>query len=556
MSITALTIENFKSISKPVRVELKPITLLFGPNSVGKSTIVQALHYVREILSRGNVDADQILGADASFNLGGFTNFVNNHDLSKKIRIKVEFDIDFDSIELEPFLTYNHRRDVGLIRNELWDMDPLQVKAFDLSTRYEIKSAWIELTVSWNKAKEKPYLSQYETGINTHPFARIVCTENSPYATINYVNVGHPTFQKGEEGDYLDQEYEQGHIENSLFEDLVKRVVNKEYMGDGINVDLPLPIQETALPKWGEVLILANECFVIQREDITYEEGFAFFQQFSGYLSQLIVGPGEALSKKLSNARYLGPLRKIPPRNYTPTRSEDPSRWSSGLSAWDKLHLSKDEFVVEVGKWLSGKELLNSGYSLNRRRFKELDVDSHLYSSLVSGQFINEKASRLSEIANLPERIELSLFDQARHVNLRPQDVGVGISQLLPVIVGVLDQDIEILSIEQPELHIHPGLQCRIGDLLISQIQDADKLFIIETHSEHLLLRLLRRIREQFEGEVPSGMLGLTPDQLSVNFLEMEASEGLIVRLLEVNEEGDSIGEWPRGFFAERAAEM
>jgi predicted ATPase len=37
--------ENFKGISEPVRVELKPITLLFGANSVGKSTIVQVLHY-------------------------------------------------------------------------------------------------------------------------------------------------------------------------------------------------------------------------------------------------------------------------------------------------------------------------------------------------------------------------------------------------------------------------------------------------------------------------------------------------------------------------------
>ena len=61
MKITAITIENFKGISEPVRVELKPITLLFGANSVGKSTIVQALHYVREILERNNVDADRCL---------------------------------------------------------------------------------------------------------------------------------------------------------------------------------------------------------------------------------------------------------------------------------------------------------------------------------------------------------------------------------------------------------------------------------------------------------------------------------------------------------------
>ena len=45
MLIKAITIENFKGISEPVRVEFKPLTLLFGPNSSGKSTIIQALHY-------------------------------------------------------------------------------------------------------------------------------------------------------------------------------------------------------------------------------------------------------------------------------------------------------------------------------------------------------------------------------------------------------------------------------------------------------------------------------------------------------------------------------
>lgn len=58
MRLKSLTIENFKGISDPVTIELKPITLLFGPNSAGKSTIVQAFHYMREILERGNVDVD------------------------------------------------------------------------------------------------------------------------------------------------------------------------------------------------------------------------------------------------------------------------------------------------------------------------------------------------------------------------------------------------------------------------------------------------------------------------------------------------------------------
>lgn len=59
MIITALTIENFKGIREPVRIEFKPITLLFGANSAGKSTIIQAIHYLREILERKNFDPER-----------------------------------------------------------------------------------------------------------------------------------------------------------------------------------------------------------------------------------------------------------------------------------------------------------------------------------------------------------------------------------------------------------------------------------------------------------------------------------------------------------------
>lgn len=53
MSITAITIENFKGIENPVRIELKPTTLLFGPNSAGKSTIVQALRTLKQEILQG-----------------------------------------------------------------------------------------------------------------------------------------------------------------------------------------------------------------------------------------------------------------------------------------------------------------------------------------------------------------------------------------------------------------------------------------------------------------------------------------------------------------------
>jgi len=71
---------------------------------------------------------------------------------------------------------------------------------------------------------------------------------------------------------------------------------------------------------------------------------------------------------------------------------------------------------------------------------------------------------------------------------------GFGISQLLPFVVQCLASKGQIITIEQPEVHVHPRLQADIGDLLIDSIQEPRKhQFIVETHSEHLILRLQRR---------------------------------------------------------------
>jgi predicted ATPase len=77
-------------------------------------------------------------------------------------------------------------------------------------------------------------------------------------------------------------------------------------------------------------------------------------------------------------------------------------------------------------------------------------------------------------------------------------------------IVASLRKQDGVLGIEQPELHVHPAIQVGMGDLFIKAATgDEDKLtsgktLLIETHSEHIMLRLLRRVREQTEGEVPA----------------------------------------------------
>jgi AAA ATPase-like protein len=68
--ITRISIENFKGIGDRIEVPIRPITLLCGANSAGKSSIMQAIHYAREVLERHNFDADKTLADD-----GGATRY-------------------------------------------------------------------------------------------------------------------------------------------------------------------------------------------------------------------------------------------------------------------------------------------------------------------------------------------------------------------------------------------------------------------------------------------------------------------------------------------------
>ena len=136
------------------------------------------------------------------------------------------------------------------------------------------------------------------------------------------------------------------------------------------------------------------------------------------------------------------------------------------------------------------------------------------------------------------------------------RDVGIGVSQVLPVLVHAYADRSKLVAIEQPEIHLHPALQAELADVFIeSALGEQKNTFLLETHSEHLILRILRRIRETADGELPPGMQSITPNDVTVLYVKPGAEGSQVVELVP-NSEGDFDEPWPDGFFPERSKEL
>lgn len=118
--------------------------------------------------------------------------------------------------------------------------------------------------------------------------------------------------------------------------------------------------------------------------------------------------------------------------------------------------------------------------------------------------------------------------------------VGVGVSQVLPILVMCLLSDTDsTLVFEQPELHLHPKVQTLLGDFFLSMAL-SNKQCIIETHSEYLI----DRIRFRIAAAPPEKELN---SQTKIYFVE-KPLQGSSFREVAINEYG-AISDWPEGFF-------
>ena len=474
--IRAMTIGGFKSICLPVTIPLRAITLLYGPNSAGKSSIIHAIHYATEYLNTGLHDLNDTRSGGSSVHLGGFRNIVHRHD--PKGVITLGFDVS----------PGNHlRNDLGIAGpGETASIDPgyavnLKIDVSGL-TEYCLALADEPLAI-WRKEK-------VVTGFGHQPMIE--------RGTL-YVNACHPAFS----------------------------------------------VWPHSLSQGGEELLGLGEWCKGFGEPDPQKKGWRLMpfvfggptiqaQPLRGHreaaLGQLLQGPLTNLARILGRSQYVGPLRSVPPRDWSSIGDHaDPA---TGLAAWRDLARTSDRAMLDrVNRWLTSGEHFDTGYRIEGGPYHHVLIDG-----------------RNGDIA------------------VGVADVGKGIAQVVPVIVAALRHEASLLMLEQPELHLHPRGQAVIGDLLSefriesslasSSSPATSGVALVETHSECLVLRLMKRIRQTATGQLPNGMPQIRPEHVAVLYVKPQGDAGARVVELRLDDKGDFIDRWPDGFFDEQAEEL
>lgn len=553
MPITKILIENFKGIKDRVEIPIRPITLLFGANSAGKTTVLHALLYLRELLERQNADADRVIGGGKDIYLGGFRQIVHGHDESRTVTVGVEFSVDEDGLEAYP---------VSYPLPDWTDEDqpPDPVWEHGVSG---VTSVTIEVEVAMSSVTGRPEVASYRVAINGERLGEI-SGNREMRAILREVNTRHPIFDAQYSPDAFS--FDEG-SPNPISASLEGTLEASEYIGPRAFAQFSkngwIALGDRVVPKWGHAL-------EIELDDEP-EEGDAIHAPFAKFiLSQLMVRPGELVLEHLRSYRHLGPIRAVPDLSSISQRSPSPDRWIDGMAAWDLLSAdaeqvgnAKGQLITKVDSYLKDEDRLNLGYSLGAETVRDIPVNSPIAQILerlviAPDEFEGEALLKTAyaEALSRRSRAQLTLTDLRRDVLVNPSDIGAGVSQVIPVLVSVLDKASKVTAIEQPELHLHPAVQCSLGDLFIREVnKDSDRFFLIESHSEHLLLRLMRRIREARANADAAPDLAFAPDLLSLLFVETVDGRSQY-RTIEIGDRGKLQDEWPGGFFEERLREL
>lgn len=572
--ITAIELENFQSIEQRTRIELKPITLLFGPNSAGKSSVFDALELIRVLLDPTMFNEE--LAADMVNRWARRKGDEAFRETFLAIEFPYQYVDPYDVWEEDAnWQTSRYRTNLAAF---YFDYDDIvdNYKLIGATVRIEL-----QLKVINQKVATQCILSELRFSINDKVIVSI--TKNEPNkADADLLEEINSEDDVGTRFLAVFNEFDM--LRFDLLNDLkeVRRsqqsgVIVSHDLSDCIHLaitSLSLSPLKTRLYKgvWSDESDFGTRALLIA-SDLFFYFGTILWGPMRGKPGIVLADrrspkPSEALTvvdlglKGWWNRQSFSPSS---PATLLMAASEGGDEHFRGLA-----EVAYADLLLRTAKadfW--GDEHAAKYIEDVRNRSLVIEtINQHL-----SAKLFEKKLYKLSCAATLMVPIDLDLEDpwgyyalaqpaavrlfledgEGRKVEL--QDVGSGIPFVLPILYAVASQG--IVKVQQPELHLHPALQSSMADIFIEEFNRIGSgQFIIETHSEHFLLRLLRRIRDVEKGKCLTDDRKLTNKDIAVYYFDPHVSGGTSVTQQLVTPLGDFYTDWPQGFFGERNGDL
>jgi len=514
---------NFKAFGETVTIPIRPLTLIFGANSSGKSSIFQSLLLLKQTLEEAKNPETALLPKGSFVDLGTYRDFVHRHETKRDFEFGVRFDLEKDDADLSAQFSYEEEKGdatfiygatgIGGERQPIIsyfpydDTEPVMVNS-DL----DFWRRW------WNTRKSD---IQYELRKTLE--IEVPNSSGGVEILVRNDDEVHGFHRLIEE---LEDFPEQPEWEDGIFEEGLEYLKNKLKSTTVCCANF-LPTKFEFRKENFEMLSIPSLYIGISRlaKEI--------------FLDELDINPiirpiCNTFRSLFKNLVYLGPLRSQPERYYTFSGDTTDYVGQSG-EYLPSILFQRPELVGQINKDLEELDL-KYRVKLDKLQYEEDSSPSNIFS--------------------------LRLVHTDTGINASLRDVGFGISQVLPIVVQNRLSKEKTLLIEQPEIHLHPAHQAELGDMFIRSALREEKeqrnTILLETHSEHLMLRILRRIRETSENEpLPEGIPAIRPEDVAVLYVQPgEGDEGAQIIEIPVTADGDFAEKWPRGFFTERVKEL
>lgn len=593
-----IALQNFQGIRGYTKIPLAPITLLYGQNSAGKSSIHDAFHFINGFFS-GEWDHETTTAyLDRWANNKRITNPLDKDFIGKPDDVVIGC---AGLYNLEKYYKYCHVNNILHDSPEITDFDWLFGDEGHNPTSFRIHFSYGE--AGW-------YLREFVLYLGADIFLNYVFYGDNP----NNFLFGE-TILSGKQLYDNDIPAKKKSTDGNLHDSCLAFNRNHEIY-DLIHFE-----------NWIEVSpfigypIINNEWFIVNRLGLLCEENnsnvstpkLSWDQLINWYDYTEMDGVPESINKGRPLLRkeienMIGfpvyaiitdaVINSIPPIRDIPTKEKSIYRLSKGkdiyepfhrlayiirTSVLDKIYIKpknqnefKDPAQIALSEALIALSVIadrinpplqnnsneNPLAQVNRLLTSSLFLDTG-YEIVGDCKFIipEDVIYKLPDISKEELRAILEQLEAEVHLRLRYipddllleiEDVGVGISQVIPVLLAANSSRVYI---QQPELHLHPKLQAQLADVFVEQVS-RDPIFVIETHSEHFLLRILRRIRETYRSDIAHTLFSLNAEDVVVLYVDKTKEGTSNIVQLRLSEDGEFIDRWPNGFFTERDGEL